>query len=151
MNNENYINIQGWMINDLKLKGNELILYAIIYGFSQDGKSEYYGSQRYISKAMSISLPTSNSLINKLLKKGLIVKTSESHYHTVKETLTPKKEVLKKVIQGVKETYTVGVKETYTNNNKTNNNIIISSFPAEKFFSEKEMHLKKLKDSFINK
>ena len=33
--NENYVLIQGWMINELKLKGNELLIYALIYGFSQ--------------------------------------------------------------------------------------------------------------------
>ena len=31
-NNQFYI-IQGWMVNELKLKGNELICYAVIYGF----------------------------------------------------------------------------------------------------------------------
>ena len=128
MENENYINIQGWMINDLNLKGNELLLYAIIYGFSQNGEGEYYGSQRYISKALKISLPTANKLINSLLKKGLIIKKEESHYQAVfkrEET-----EVLKKVKQGVKETLTVGVKETLTvgvketltNKYNTNNN-----------------------------
>lgn len=111
MKNENYINIQGWMINELKLKGNELVLYAIIYGFSQDGQSEYFGSQRYISVAMGVSLPTTNKLINKLLLKKLIQRTGESHYR-----------VLKKVKQGVKESLTVGVKESLTNNNNTNNN-----------------------------
>lgn len=122
MINENYITIQGWMINNLKLKGNELMLYAIIYGFSQDGKTEYYGSQRYISNALKISLPTVNSLIKKLLSKKLIINTSESHYiATVKETLTPQKEPLKKLKQSVKETLTIGVKETLTNNNNTNN------------------------------
>jgi len=122
MTNENYITIQGWMINDLNLKGNELLLYAIIYGFSQNGEGEYYGSQRYISKAMKISLPTANKLINSLLKKGLIIKKEESHYQAVfkrKEGLV----VLKKVKQGVKETLTVGVKETLTNKYNTNNNI----------------------------
>ena len=34
--NENYLVIQGWMITELKLKGNELLIYAIIYGFSQN-------------------------------------------------------------------------------------------------------------------
>ena len=34
MENNNYINIQGWMINNLGLKGNALVIYAIIYGFS---------------------------------------------------------------------------------------------------------------------
>ena len=41
MNNykDNYIVIQTFMIRELKLKGNELILYALIHGFSQDGTS----------------------------------------------------------------------------------------------------------------
>ena len=30
---ENFIMIQGWMVNMLNLKGNELLVYAIIYGF----------------------------------------------------------------------------------------------------------------------
>ena len=33
--NEKYITIQGWMVNELNLKGNSLIIYSIIYGFSQ--------------------------------------------------------------------------------------------------------------------
>ena len=37
MDNENYILITGWMVNELKLKGSELFVYALIYGFSQDG------------------------------------------------------------------------------------------------------------------
>jgi DNA-binding Lrp family transcriptional regulator len=109
MENTNYITVQGWMINELNLKGNELLLYAIIYGFSQSGQGEYFGSQRYISKAMKISLPTVNKLINTLIEKGLIFKTKESHYQAIYN-----KEVLKKVKQGVKETLTVGVKESLT-------------------------------------
>lgn len=31
--NENFILIQGWMINNLKLAGNDLLVYAIIYFF----------------------------------------------------------------------------------------------------------------------
>ena len=48
MKNENYIVIQGWMRNELNLKGNELIVYALIYGFSQDEESEFTGSVAYI-------------------------------------------------------------------------------------------------------
>ena len=35
VNPENYITVQGWMVTDLNLKGNELLIYACIYGFSQ--------------------------------------------------------------------------------------------------------------------
>ena len=33
--NENYIVIQSWLVNELQLKSNELMIYALIYGFSQ--------------------------------------------------------------------------------------------------------------------
>jgi DNA-binding transcriptional regulator YhcF (GntR family) len=130
MENTNYITVQGWMINELNLKGNELLLYAIIYGFSQSGQGEYFGSQRYISKALRISLPTSNKIINKLLRRGLIEKTGESHYQVscgqnVDNSVDNKGGVLKKVKQGVKESLTLGVKESLTNKDNTNNNIYI--------------------------
>ena len=50
------------MINELGLNGNELILYALIYGFSQDGQSEFHGSIRYIMLALDLSNPTVQSL-----------------------------------------------------------------------------------------
>lgn len=46
---ENYINIQGWMITDLMLKGNDLLIYAIIYGFTQDGEQWFDGSRQYLA------------------------------------------------------------------------------------------------------
>ncbi len=76
MNDNNYIMIQGWMINQLKLKSNELILFAIVYGFSQDGKSTFRGSLSYISKALNCSKNTTISTTNKLLDKVLIIKNS---------------------------------------------------------------------------
>jgi len=48
MNNKDYIVIQGWMINELKLSGNDLLTYSLIYGFSKDGQSEYTGSIKYL-------------------------------------------------------------------------------------------------------
>ena len=44
-----YINIQAFMRNDLNLKGNELLVYAIIYGFSQDEETKFTGSSTYIA------------------------------------------------------------------------------------------------------
>lgn len=47
---ENYINIQGWMVTELNLKGNKLFLYAIIYGFSQGIEGQCYsGSVSYLA------------------------------------------------------------------------------------------------------
>jgi len=49
VNKDNHIVIQGWMITELNLKGNDLLVYAIIYGFSQDGQSVFHGSRQYLA------------------------------------------------------------------------------------------------------
>ena len=46
---ENYIHIPGWAVTRLGLKGNELLVYSIIYGFSQDGETRFTGSLQYLS------------------------------------------------------------------------------------------------------
>lgn len=48
--NENFIAIQGFMVKELGLSGNELIAYALIYGFSQDNESEFKGSLNYVAE-----------------------------------------------------------------------------------------------------
>ena len=44
----NYITILDFMVSCLGLKGNELIIFALIYGFSQDNVSDFHGSLTYI-------------------------------------------------------------------------------------------------------
>lgn len=75
MKNENFITIFGWMVNELRLKGTELLVYAIIYGFSQDCVSEYKGSQNYIAEWCNVDRITVNRVLKNLVKKGLIEKT----------------------------------------------------------------------------
>ena len=41
---ENYIVINGWMINHSDMNLMELVLYAVIQGFSQDGNSKFTGA-----------------------------------------------------------------------------------------------------------
>ena len=47
--NENHVTISGWMINELNLKGNDLMVYAIIYGFSQTTGTAFTGSLSYLA------------------------------------------------------------------------------------------------------
>ncbi len=75
--NNNYILIQGWMVSELNLKGNELLIYAIIYGFSQDGDSEFKGSRSYLATWLNTSLQTVDNCINSLIEKGYIEKDQE--------------------------------------------------------------------------
>ena len=74
INDENYISIQGWMLNRLNLKGNELLVYAIIFGFSQDGESRYTGSRRYLADWCGCSVKTVGNALASLVAKGLISK-----------------------------------------------------------------------------
>lgn len=70
----NFITIQGWMRNQLNLKGYELIVYALIYGFSQDGNSKFSGTRRYIAEWCGCSMKTVDNTLASLLAKQLIVK-----------------------------------------------------------------------------
>jgi len=72
MKNENYITIQGWMINELKLSGAELLIYALIYGFSQDGESKFKGSMQYMANWLGMTRQAILQALNKLLKKGYL-------------------------------------------------------------------------------
>lgn len=69
-----YYTVQGWMISELGLKGNDLAAYAIIYGFSQDGASEYSGSARYLCEWLGCSRSTIMAVLKKLTENGLLVK-----------------------------------------------------------------------------
>ena len=71
---EAYINIQRWMTRDLGLKSNELIIYAIIHGFCQDGMGYFYGSIKYLMENTNLSKETVLSVLQNLVKKGLIIK-----------------------------------------------------------------------------
>lgn len=70
----NFITIQGWMRNQLNLKGYELIVYALIYGFSQDGNSKFSGTRRYIAEWCGCSMRTVDNTLASLIAKKLIVK-----------------------------------------------------------------------------
>lgn len=72
-----YIVIQDWMISDLQLKGNELLTYALIYGFSQDGESEFKGSLKYISNFLGVSKSTAQRNLENLANRGVIEKRVE--------------------------------------------------------------------------
>lgn len=70
----NFIAIQGWMRTQLNLKGNELLIYALIYGFSQDGESRFKGSRKYIAEWCGCSMNTVDRALGALVNKGLLAK-----------------------------------------------------------------------------
>lgn len=75
--NESFITIQGWMINELDLKGTELLCYAVIYGFSQDGHNWYTGSRQHLADWCNCSVRNIQTALNSLVEKGYLLKQSE--------------------------------------------------------------------------
>ena len=72
-----FITVQAFMVNDLHLKGNELLIYAIIHGFSQDGESEFTGSLQYLADWCNTSKQTIITALQSLCEKQLIIKNVE--------------------------------------------------------------------------
>lgn len=70
-----YITIQGWMRTDLKLSGNELIVYAIIYGFSQNKQGEFTGSAQYLADWTGCSRRHIMRILSKLVEEKFVTKT----------------------------------------------------------------------------
>ena len=76
--NKNYVTILGWMVTDLHLKGNELLIYAVIHGFCQDGDSEFTGSVAYLQAWTGLSYQGTANVLKSLVEKGLLAKVSET-------------------------------------------------------------------------
>lgn len=72
----NFVTIQGWMRTQLNLKGNELLAYAVIYGFSQTDGAKFTGSRKYLAEWCGCSMATIDRTLNSLVDKGLISRTS---------------------------------------------------------------------------
>ena len=77
INADSYIVVQGWMITELNLKGNELLVFAIIHGFSQDNAGEFTGSLQYLADWTNSSRRTVISSLTSLTNKKLIEKKEE--------------------------------------------------------------------------
>jgi hypothetical protein len=113
---ENYILIQGFMVTELGLKGTELLLYALIYGFTQDDETEFSGSLKYMCDWTNCSKPTVSSALLNLVEKGYIIKRSERINGVLFNRYKISWGVVKKLYWGGKETLLGGGKETLPNN-----------------------------------
>lgn len=69
-----YVHIERFMVDELGLSGNELITYAIIHGFSQDGESWFTGSAAYIAGWCGCKKQAVFANLKKLVEKGVIEK-----------------------------------------------------------------------------
>lgn len=127
---DNYIMIQGWMVTELELKGNELLIFAIIHGFSQDGETRFTGGLQYLADWTNSTKQGVSKNLKSLVNKGYIAK-EEKIINGVKFCeyyATKFNGVLNKVEWGMQQSLTGGIKQSLTNNkdniiNKNINNI----------------------------
>lgn len=124
--NDKYISIQGWMVNELKLKGNDLLVYAIIYGFSQDNESEFTGSLSYLARWCNSTKNGVQKNLKKLVDAKLISKKStiKNGVKYCSYSCIP----YNKVVQGIQQSCTRHTTELHEGiqqscNNNIDNNI----------------------------
>ena len=129
MKNKNYITILGWMVNELSLSGNDLICYAVIYGFSQDDNF-WEGSQSYLSDWLGVSRRTVIDILKRLISNGLIAK-QEYEVNNVK--FCKYKAIVPNTI-GCEDSAQGGSEDSAHDNNNNNKN----KEEKDKSFSKKE-------------
>lgn len=127
---ENYIHIPGWAVTRLGLKGNELLVYSIIYGFSQDGVTRFTGGLQYLADWTNSTKQSCIKCLKSLAEKGYITKY-EKIVNGVKfceyQGVKPKSMVVNKIEHGIKQSLTGGIKQSLPNildNNNIDNNIV---------------------------
>ena len=115
---ENYITIQGFMLTDLNLKGNELIIYACIYGFSQAENHTFSGSLQYLADWTNSTKQGVVRNLKSLVEKGYIIKEDKvingvkfCEYHTTKLNT-----VYNKVEQGIQQSLIPPMQQSLINN-----------------------------------
>lgn len=127
---DNYITVPGFAIVELRLSGNELLCYSLIYGFTQDNETEFRGSLNYVSSALNVTKQNAKKIIDRLIERGLIEKREMyfsgvkfCHYvakrHGVAEIATGR---YQNGNGGVAEIATGGVAESATNNSTKKDN-----------------------------
>ena len=80
---DNFFLVSGWMLNRLELKGAALQVFAIIYGFSQDGEGSFTGSLQYLCDFTNASKNTILKALKELVDKGYVIK-AENTIHGVR-------------------------------------------------------------------
>ena len=163
--------IYGWMSTKLKLKGNELLIYAIIYSFSRNnnGNGVFNASTSYISEWTGLVRKNIINCLSKLVEKKLIIKLEDNstkrkpnvyiinrlvlNQLVTKSNMTSYEKYLELVTKSNMTSY-----ETKHNNNIINtiDNNIINDDNKEPLNTEKQIEkyydddFKEVADSFSN-
>ncbi|MBR5285472.1 MAG: hypothetical protein IKU30_01105 [Clostridia bacterium] len=81
---ENYTTLQGFMRKALNLKGNELIVYAVIYGYSQIEGQYYNKDLQYLADWCGITVQGVLKVLKRLVNMGLIERRNADSNNCIK-------------------------------------------------------------------
>ena len=129
------------MVSDLKLKGAERDVFAIIYGITQDGESLFYGSLKYMSDLTGYSRNSICNALNSLTERGLLIK-EESEYNNVKHCKyrTTYFDTVQPTCTGVQPTCTNNISNTKKHINKTISKDIVQNLVKEPKTKKKNLY-----------
>ena len=132
------IHIYDWMISDLKLSGNELLVFATVYGFSQDGESEYRGGYRWLSTFLNVSEKTTRNILASLTEKGVIAKRVENingvvfnRFAVCPEISTPTQNLPYPLVKITNRNKRGNIKESLYPSEFSDNNKLLSSYSPD--------------------
>lgn len=69
-----YTIIPDFML-DYDLNMTEIVALAVIYGFCQDGKSDFHGSYGYLARKCKIEKRSAMRIVGRLERKGYVTRT----------------------------------------------------------------------------
>ena len=74
---KDFIVVHEFMVRDLHLKGNDLLVYAIIFDFSQTEEQKFSGSLRYLAGRTNSTKRSVLNSLKSLMQKGYIKKEEQ--------------------------------------------------------------------------
>ena len=155
--NNTYFIVFSWMQNQLGLKGTERDVFAIIYGFSQDGVNKFTGSLNYISSFLKVSRQSVINALASLVEKDYIIKEQSvinnvkcNSYKVNLEVVKNFDRVVKKFDKGSQKTLQGVVKKFDKGSQKTLPNNIIDNIDDNILIRENARTQKKAYGEFKN-
>lgn len=99
LTSNNHFTVAGWMVTDLHLEGWELLVFALVYNFSQGSAGTYTGGTRYLCEWFGLTKPTVLKYLASLCEKGYLVREEQEvngvqfvNYTPGKNSLPPVKD-----------------------------------------------------------
>lgn len=90
IDNNSWYTVCGWMINELDLKGTELVVYARIYSYTHGEKNQsFYGSAKHLAEWANSTTRSVQSAIKSLSERGLLRITKVNATHNTYNVIVP--------------------------------------------------------------